>query len=79
MERGCTRPVYVGRTPNNDIALPDESVSKVQAFFQLGADGIWLLHDADSTNGTRVGEQILSAGKTPPVGRELAASADLFD
>jgi len=54
--------ITVGRTRNNDIVLPDESVSKFHAFFREAdateppapADGPrrMLLQDAGSRNGT---------------------------
>jgi hypothetical protein len=53
------RMITVGRTRNNDIVLPDESVSKFHAFFREpdegaegGAQSGMLLQDAGSRNGT---------------------------
>ncbi len=50
--------VTVGRTKNNDIILPDDSVSKFHAFFKESSDAAdggemrLLLQDAGSRNGT---------------------------
>jgi hypothetical protein len=47
--------ITVGRTKNNDVVLADPLVSKFHAYFRL-LDGAWLLADAGSVNGTRIGE-----------------------
>ena len=44
----------VGRGPNNDIRLTDESVSEIHAKLQRRDDG-WYAVDMNSTNGTYVG------------------------
>ncbi len=50
--------VNVGRAEYNDIVLPDDSVSTVHAKIQR-REGIWVLVDLDSTNGTFVdGEKV---------------------
>jgi hypothetical protein len=54
--------ITVGRTKNNDVVLIDLMVSKFHAYFRL-VDGAWLLADAGSVNGTRIGEVAL-----PPKG-----------
>ena len=43
--------VTLGRTWNNDLALPDERVSRFHAFFQQ-RDEVWTVTDAGSRNGT---------------------------
>jgi pSer/pThr/pTyr-binding forkhead associated (FHA) protein len=59
--------VNVGRADYNDIVLTDESVSTVHAKIQR-REGIWVLVDQDSTNGTVVdgervvGETVLTPG-----------------
>jgi pSer/pThr/pTyr-binding forkhead associated (FHA) protein len=53
----------VGRADYNDVVLPDDSVSTVHAKFQR-REGIWVLVDLDSTNGSFVdGEKV--AGEAP--------------
>jgi pSer/pThr/pTyr-binding forkhead associated (FHA) protein len=50
--------VNVGRADYNDIVLVDESVSTTHAKLQR-REGIWILVDLDSTNGTMVdGERV---------------------
>jgi hypothetical protein len=52
-----TMGVTAGRTENNDVVLPDNSVSRFHAFFQQDAkSGEWRLIDAESTNGTFVND-----------------------
>jgi hypothetical protein len=64
--------ITVGRTKNNDIILPDESVSKFHAFFRdaEAADGGSLglvLQDAGSRNGTLIdGQTVPTARQGPP-------------
>ena len=45
--------ISVGRAPNNDIVVPDVSVSKFHAYFRTENDVMELI-DAGSRNGTRV-------------------------
>lgn len=55
--------VNVGRADYNDLVLPDESVSTTHAKLQR-REGIWVLVDLDSTNGTFAdGERV--AGEAP--------------
>jgi pSer/pThr/pTyr-binding forkhead associated (FHA) protein len=55
--------VNVGRAEYNDIVLPDDSVSTTHAKLQR-REGIWVVVDLDSTNGTLVdGERI--SGEAP--------------
>jgi len=83
--------VLVGRASNNDIVLRNDRISKLHAYFQCGARGIWRLYDARSANGTRVdgvpvppGEegveihsgQMLTFGNVPA---EVVDSATLYD
>jgi pSer/pThr/pTyr-binding forkhead associated (FHA) protein len=55
--------VNVGRADYNDIVLPDDSVSTTHAKLQR-REGIWVVVDLDSTNGTLVdGERV--SGEAP--------------
>ena len=56
---GFAQMVTVGRAPNMDVVLEDDSVSKFHAFFTQDAEG-WLLEDAGSTNGTLVNDHKLT-------------------
>lgn len=61
--------VNIGRADYNDVSLPDPSVSASHAKLQL-REGVWMLADLGSTNGTKVdgeavgGELPLSPGST---------------
>jgi hypothetical protein len=54
--------VLVGRSRENDLVLPFESVSRLHAFLRLGRDGKWTVEDAGSTNGTFVRGRQLKPG-----------------
>jgi pSer/pThr/pTyr-binding forkhead associated (FHA) protein len=55
--------VNIGRAEYNDLVIPDESVSTTHAKLQR-REGVWVLVDLDSTNGTFVdGERV--AGEAP--------------
>jgi len=57
--------VNIGRADYNDLVLPDESVSTTHAKLQR-REGVWILVDLDSTNGTFIdGDQI--KGEAPLV------------
>jgi hypothetical protein len=45
--------VSIGSGPQNDVVIPDDSVSKIHARLEY-ADGAWRLTDLNSTNGTYV-------------------------
>lgn len=78
-----TPTVNIGRAEYNDIVLTDESVSGVHARLQR-RDGVWMLTDLDSSNGTAVdGEPIreetpLGPGATLKFG-EVAVLFEPFD
>jgi len=58
--------VNIGRADYNDIVLPDPSVSTVHAKLQR-REGVWVLVDLDSTNGTFVdGERVKGEGPLAP-------------
>jgi pSer/pThr/pTyr-binding forkhead associated (FHA) protein len=61
--------VSVGRTSNNDVVVPDVSVSRFHAFLkERHGDSPWSIQDAGSTNGTEVNAQpIPSQGNGAPV------------
>jgi pSer/pThr/pTyr-binding forkhead associated (FHA) protein len=66
--------VSVGRNENNDLYLPDNSVSRFHAFFREAPDGSLLLQDARSSNGTRCRDLVVPAqGAGPPI---VVASGD---
>jgi hypothetical protein len=65
-ERSLFPFVTLGRTRNNDIVLPDSTISRFHAFFQPVEDGGFSLQDAGSTNGTAVNGQVVPAQKEGP-------------
>ncbi len=59
--------VSVGRVENNDLYLPDETISKFHAYFKEDAGQV-VLQDGRSRNGTFVnGEKIAARGEGAPV------------
>ena len=59
--------IWVGRESRCDVALPFESVSKLQAQFVKKPNGEFELIDAGSTNGTFVDGQRLERNKGVPI------------
>lgn len=53
-ERATGHLLMLGRAPNNDVVIPDPSVSRFHAFLKRDASGVFLIQDAGSTNGTSV-------------------------
>ena len=59
--------ITVGRTKNNDVVIADPLVSKFHAYFRL-LEGAWLLADAGSANGTRIGDiELPKRGQPQPI------------
>jgi hypothetical protein len=59
--------VSVGRLDGNDVVFPDVTVSKFHAFLRE-VDGVFLLQDANSHNGTFVNDTRVAAQRMgPPV------------
>ena len=53
-------PVLLGRTADNDVAIPEYSISKRHCFFEFQPGKVFVT-DCGSTNGTIVNEQRLEA------------------
>jgi hypothetical protein len=51
--------ILLGRASNNDIVIRDPSISKLHAYFRTDENGATWLHDANSSNGTRIDGQAL--------------------
>jgi hypothetical protein len=67
-ERSVFPFVTVGRTQNNDVVLPEVTVSRFHAFFKRDEEGVFTLQDAGSTNGTAVNsEPVPAQGEGPAV------------
>jgi hypothetical protein len=59
--------VTVGRASTNDVVIPDPSVSRMHGLLKRGDDGVFLMLDAGSSNGTTVnGVSVLARGHGPP-------------
>jgi pSer/pThr/pTyr-binding forkhead associated (FHA) protein len=68
--------VNIGRADYNDLVLPDESVSTTHAKLQR-REGVWVLVDLDSTNGTFIdGDQI--KGEAPLVPGATVRFGDVY-
>lgn len=50
-------PATVGRSPDADVPIGDDSISRRHCQFFLNANGALSVHDFDSMNGTYVDEQ----------------------
>jgi len=58
--------ITIGRTPNNDIAINDHSVSRLHAYVRL--DGkTWVVADAGSKNGSWMRGKALEPRKEQPM------------
>lgn len=54
--------ITIGRAANNDLVIEHQKISKFHAYFrQVGSD--WRICDANSRNGTAVGEEIVAPGQ----------------
>jgi hypothetical protein len=53
---GQRGPIMLGRSGDNDIAIPEYSISKRQCYFEFEPDGIKIA-DCGSTNGTLVEDE----------------------
>jgi len=66
-ESSHTHLITVGRTSNNDVTIPDISISRFHAYFKRSETGFQVL-DAGSTNGTTVnGESAPTQGSGSPL------------
>jgi FHA domain len=59
-------PVSVGRTSENDVVIPEYSISKRHCTFELG-EGTMAIRDAGSTNGTLLNGSPLGADAPVPL------------
>ena len=74
--RSASHLITLGRAPDNDVVVPDVSISRFHAFVKEGGASRWLMQDAGSTNGTTVnGRSVPRQGHGPP--SELASGDDV--
>jgi hypothetical protein len=65
--RSAVHIVSIGRGPDNDVVIPDRSISRRHAFLKRAPQGGYLALDAGSSNGTLVnGRAVLAKGSGPP-------------
>lgn len=66
--------IWVGRSEENDVVIPDESVSAVHAFLRRAEESRLLLQDMNSMNGTFINnETVPPQGMGEPVELESGA------
>jgi len=56
----------IGRDPNNDLVLDDDTISSEHAAIEV-RDGRYWLEDLRSTNGTRLADRLLAEGEQRPL------------
>jgi hypothetical protein len=59
-------PISVGRTAENDVIIPEQSISKRHCTFELG-EGTMAIRDAGSTNGTLLNGSPLAPDAAVPL------------
>jgi hypothetical protein len=59
-------PVLVGRTAENDVSIPEYSISKRHCAFEV-KDGLMTVADCGSTNGTKLNGTPLERGAAVPL------------
>ncbi len=59
--------ISVGRLKENDLSIPDQSVSKVHASLVFSSENQLLVADTGSTNGTFVNGERIAYGKASPI------------
>jgi hypothetical protein len=66
-DQGAGHLVAVGRAPNNDVVIPEASISRFHAFLK-SSEGGFALQDGGSTNGTTVNNASVPAqGRGAPI------------
>lgn len=60
--------IWLGRSEDNDVVVPDATVSAIHAFFRRMPDGAFAVQDMNSMNGTEIdGHPVPGQGMGPPV------------
>src|SRR6266436_3629543 len=57
--------IKVGKAPDNDLVLPDDTVSRHHCELERRADVVWV-KDLGSTNGTRIAGSKITEALAPP-------------
>ena len=53
-------PIYIGRRPQCQVFLPDQSISRQHAVIYTTSDGVWMAQDLESANRTTVNSKPIS-------------------
>ena len=53
--------IWIGRSENNDVVIPDASISAVHAFIKRGEENEFLIQDMNSKNGTYLNDDPVPA------------------
>ena len=64
--RAPAGPIVVGRTAENDVSIPEYSISKRHCVFEIKA-GLMTVADCGSTNGTKLNGTPLAVGDPVPL------------
>jgi transcriptional regulator with GAF, ATPase, and Fis domain len=59
------RKLRIGKAPDNDVVLPDDTVSRHHCEIERRADCVWV-KDLESTNGTRISGSRVTEALAPP-------------
>jgi hypothetical protein len=62
--------ITIGRTANNDIVIPDHSISRLHAYVRAQAKG-WVIADAGSKNGSWLRGEALEARREKPLASRM--------
>lgn len=69
--------ITIGRTPNNDLVIPDHSVSRLHAYIRTSQGG-WVVADAGSKNGSWLrGEKLDPRREKPLTSRTIVRLGDV--
>jgi FHA domain len=73
-------PIRLGRSGENDVAIPEYSISKRQCFFEFEPEGI-MITDCGSTNGTIVADTLIAPAEPVLIkdGTRIALGRFAFD
>src|SRR5690606_39553622 len=64
--RLSSKPITIGRHPDNDIAIRDELASRFHCTIEPAGGGAWRVRDLGSRNGTRVNDAAIEDRPLPP-------------
>jgi hypothetical protein len=69
--------ITIGRTSNNDVSIPDHSISRLHAYVKLTGN-VWVVADAGSKNGSWLRGEVLEARRERAIhSREVLRLGDV--